>query len=818
MHMVKRIATIVLLAFCSLPASATQTLQTREMFDTVGTLTSGSPGSVFDSVTGTFFKRAVGPSTAALGSPGWSADQRNQNSTYGEIGLTNSPAVNAKTNGVIGCWLRFKVFANGTKSIPLWVRNTTGGGLNCAYFTVTNTGQIFTTAYAGTTAVGPVLSLNTWYYAAIGWEKVSGTTYNWKWYLGTIGSALTNIDTQSGLDQFSAPCAVRAGADGSGVGFNGRIGGFGLYSTAGLSDVIYPGDLVAPVEEGHEWFLDQVGGSDNNTGLSGSPWQTLDKLNAESLYTGMIDTSAGYAVGDSMTVASGFNLGTNQLWIRTRGLTLKKDSSTNYCTLVCHTNMANAGFSLTSGLTKVYESSDTTTSAVLWEDDKWLAHPTGSTLASVTNALETTAGSFWTDGTKMYVHPFDDTNPASDGKTYTRSIMRNGGQSAVRITVPDVRVSWIKAWKTCLAGKTDSLDPGCYGVQGDSGFGGTSLIDNCWVDYGGKHCIGFTDNAVNSSVTISNCIANQGSPYMAQTPFVSYNGNASGSGNQHFYVGCVSSNASGLIGSSAGTLGQVFISHNLSGLSQFSLLSFSDCYFPLGYISWTAAAHTALVDQCQVGYLDSSCVSTAFVSRTLFDYRVPANTYTGSLTVANCLIKPTSILNSSWVGVSGLLQGTMRVLASTVDLDGIPSSSTATNYIWKRNGALSFEFYNNIFKTVPGTDVTLIGFATDTDSILMTNNVYKLGTGSLVATAYDDGGGVSNRTLTQWQALGFDAGTVNQDPCLSSNYRPYAKTPTWNIGTKLGPLTDYTGKLFQSRQTVGAYEYVTPNSRFIFRP
>lgn len=61
----------------------------------------------------------------------------------------------------------------------------------------------------------------------------------------------------------------------------------------------------------------------------------------------------------------------------------------------------------------------------------------------------------------------------------------------------------------------------------------------------------------------------------------------------------------------------------------------------------------------------------------------------------------------------------------------------------------------------------------------------------------------------------YEPNSDSADPCLDTRYRPYAKTPTWNIGTELGPMTDYTGKMFQSRRTAGAYEYVTDNPRLL---
>ncbi|MBW3609267.1 MAG: hypothetical protein KY463_13115, partial [Actinobacteria bacterium] len=69
----------------------------------------------------------------------------------------------------------------------------------------------------------------------------------------------------------------------------------------------------------------------------------------------------------------------------------------------------------------VWAAADTQRDVVLWEDRKWMNHVRGSTFDAVAAALNSTPGSFWTDGVAMYFHPFGSTDPNADGKVYERS-------------------------------------------------------------------------------------------------------------------------------------------------------------------------------------------------------------------------------------------------------------------------------------------------------------------------------------------------------------------------------------------------------------
>jgi len=136
-------------------------------------------------------------------------------------------------------------------------------------------------------------------------------------------------------------------------------------------------------------------------------------------------------------------------------------------------------------------------------------------------------------------------------------------------------------------------------------------------------------------------------------------------------------------------------------------------------------------------------------------------------------------------------------------------SNTAANAFFKTSAsvALSCTFSNcAVFASGPlliwKTGDTV---ASDNNAVVMLGNYF----GSKDVTL---------KTWAQWQALGLDTHSVtNASLCLDAHYRPYAKTPCWNAGAEIGPATDLTGKLFQSRRTVGAYEYVTPQPSFLMR-
>ncbi len=174
------------------------------------------------------------------------------------------------------------------------------------------------------------------------------------------------------------------------------------------------------------------------------------QINLESQYSGMLDSNApGPGNGDVLTIdTSGGPLviGGTTLTFATQGLKVQPAPGQTYIRCQADQFLTNSSFAAVPGLSKTYQTSDTQTNVVAWENDKWMYHVksafygdgaavrdphtyVNSGYPSTGAALDATPGSFYTDGNKLYIHPFGDTNPITDGKVYTRSINRNLGSA-----------------------------------------------------------------------------------------------------------------------------------------------------------------------------------------------------------------------------------------------------------------------------------------------------------------------------------------------------------------------------------------------------
>ncbi len=755
----------------------------RELFDSVGTVSSSSPDQFTSVSGGPYYSRVVGPYVSPDVAPGWSADNQGQ-SIIGTFAISSGVGMAAQTNGVAGVWIRFKSFQNTGTAIPLDLRSLTGGGHSSVQFTIDTSGNLTAVVYGGSTSVGPTLSLDTWYYMAVAWYTTASNTFTFQMYSVPTGSTgtFTPFATQTGVNQLNKIQQVNFGSNSNSI-WEGRLGAPGLYSISSLSDVAYPSDLNIPVEARHTWVIDPINGNDNNTGLLGSPWKTVAKFDTESLYSGLMDTAAGYNNGDKLiidTTNGSLPLTTQPLQILTRGLNITSASGQQWAVLQPWVTIPNNSFTKTVGYTNIYQTSSTTMNSVVWENDIWENHPTGANFSAVASTLDSTPGSFWTDGTTMYIHPFGNTNPITDGKVYTRSTYFSSYSTSdgVQLLAPDISISNIYVRKTSAVSPTSNASNYGYGITGTSGFGGTSLIDNSYADYCGEHCIGFTDNASSSNVTISNDEAEQTIPYVGGTDFVSYNG-SSNTGNIHNYINDTVRAGVGVIGSSVGTTTaeEVFVSHNNGGSGQFASINFQNGYFPFGNITVGGADNVVTVSSSTVGSISNSTVLN--VTGTIFNDQFVNGI--GTMSVTNSTITPTSNINSGWLGN---VSGTLTVTNNTIDLSGIGGSTVATAPILTRNGALAFTFQNNIITIPSSKSYTIIGSSTNSDMLNFSNNTYHFGTGTYVANQYNDGSTTADRTFAQWQALGFDAGSVDSAPQSPTIGIPTALSTTsirWNF-------------------------------------
>lgn len=829
-------------------AQAALTLVQRETFQAVGTLNGASPGNLGTIYTGgggqqNFYKRAVGPrvnTDTTANSLGWSADTR------GVAGSTpivrhdvTTTSTAAATLGTFSCWYYFNSFSNnGSNKQYLsgsYVADT-NQLLQCILDSTTGNFWYNRNGLWTDTNSTVAVPLRQWFELRTSWQNTSANNYNVDLAYRLAGSSTWVTIYSTNGTPFSASAAmatVRGGApntSGSQGAFVGRYGMPSLYGLGSYTDkTTLVGDVIDPTGP-ITWYINPSTGNDNNDGVtSSSAWAGVDKFNTESANGGLF-ASSGYATGDTVninTTSTNLTLGTSSLKINTRGLNIVQIGGglTGTGEIQAWKTLTNGSFTgPISGTTKVYQITDAEVSIVVWENDKWLNHPTGANLAAVQSTLDSTAGSFWTDGTTLYVHPFGDTNPTSDGKTYTRSIHRNApnGDSAIQFLTTDCRLSGLRVRKTCLADKSTNDTILAYGIHSNGGGGGISRFENCYVDYTSKHGIGFTDNSTNRSFTVVGCQVEQQSPYGSQTPYVDYSSLTSALTNSTLYDSCISMKTKGLIGSTAGVSSitdATYITHNNGGgNAQFSSISFNNCNFAGGGTASTSAIAIASIGTTWGGGWAVGTAATTW-DRCYFSAGNPIVAGAGgSVTANNCIFVITSSLNSANTALQG--GGTLLYRACIFDASGV--NATSNGGLFVRTAALNLTLRNCVLISTPGADTnqaSIVTNAINTDTLVTDHCIFQGGgnaNGFIVAANYNDGSTTANRTLTQWKTLALDTGSAstNQAALLDTvSYKPLGGSPAIRGGVNIGPLTDYAGlKTFTTRDTIGAYQFSSSGS------
>lgn len=806
-----------LLLFSVLSVSAAQTLVRQELFQGYGTLTSSSTGQ-FHTVAGNLYQRFGGPYVAPS-TNGWSADvHATQVDNYGIINL---PASGSGSTVSAGAWVFFKEsFTSAAFELPIiWI----GPAANRSFRYASISNRITASRefipgdnVALTNAINPA---NQWLWLQLSVSNRGGAAYDARFYYKTLGGTLTNWHTMTAVAGYANMAQAGFGSDTqSGSSWNGRIGAASAFTLANLSETAYPSDVVEPSST-VTWFVHTTLGNDTNSGgYATEPWLTAAKVNEESSFAGMF-SAPRYASGDTLvldTTGAPLDLSATNLTLATRGLNVKATNSL-YWTNKMDAILTNAHFTAT-GPPNVYQITTFNNAGfgqsniVVWEDNKWMNHPTGATWASVSNNVSTNTGSFWTDGTTIYVHPFGDTVPTSDGKSYTRSVARDvtGYGFAINLNAGDMSFRDCYGGKTAMLRATDNTDALAAYVVGTGGsFGGTSVVQHCYGYYGSKHIFGWVASAINSELYTIDCDAEQGVPFASQSPWVSFMSAATDTNNAHFYVNCRTLRGVGMVGSTAGTSDSqsIFLSHNSSSGNQFRLLSFSNCFFPKAAMS-LGVAWRGTMDGCTVGELIIAITNTALRS-CLFDRRTFVTTFTTApyLGVTNCVFVPTNrFIGGEWTG-SGV-RGTVAFENCTFDLSAVPSNDATYRGVLDRLDTTTLVFRNNAFKAGALQHSVFSNFSTN-DTISSSNNVFALGTDSIVAFRYTNSATGTSRTFAQWQALGFDANSISTDNIgLRDNYAPFYNSPVIGAGVNVGPSTDFTGNTFAVRNDVGAYEFV----------
>jgi hypothetical protein len=848
--------------FTSITCPATLTQVMQEPFIGPGTLTAASPGSNFSSVTGTLNLVRVGPSTASVSAPGWSAAIRTTGAV--NVGGTKELAGPASLCGLWGAWYRIKALPTAGGYMTILQLKNRGDTNAVVAFSLDPNGVISTPAfnYGGptTTFTGPTITPNTWIWLGVAWQIQTGPgfLYNISCLAKPLGGALTTWGSANGLCGLDTSfSSVSIGLETSGTSPMLRVGCPTLFSMASMADATYPSSITPPVEQSYNWYVNPATGNDNNDGSTpATAWQSATKLATESQYCGLLDSNApGPGGGDVVTIDTSkarLAIGATTLTFNTQGLKVQPVAGQTYIMCQAEDDIANSSFTPTAGLSNTYQTPDTQANIVAWQNNLWMWHVKSASYgaSAVINdphthnstsypttgaALDAVPGSFYTDGTNLYIHPFNNSNPATDGNAYTRSINRNA-LAAVSFSAGNFRAIGFNIQKTTMVDSGDN-DFGAYCFQDGvlTGTGLSSSIEGGYFAYGDKHCLGSTTGVTNSTLLILDTDCEQGHPYCnfgGQTPFVSYSGSTTAD-DIHIYRGCTCLARSGLIGSTAGETGDgttgngsdILLSHNDGTGTTFASITLDNCNFASGSATIGATASVFVINHTQLGALNTGCVNST-VQETTFPYQVAdmEGTPPQQLTIQNSVIKPTFTLSPAPAYFGLEVSGNVTIEGCTIDLSGITGDSPDyfLQGVIQRTGPLNLTFRNNVYLVPSGEDLPLLYNASSTDTLVFDHNAYNLGAGTTIARSFNNPG-PTDLTFAAWQAAGLDCinSTLNANLQLQNDI-PQTGSLLLNGGADLGSMADVTGTLYAHRDTIGAYQgsaaFHTPQSIASFPP
>jgi hypothetical protein len=538
----------------------------------------------------------------------------------------------------------------------------------------------------------------------------------------------------------------------------------------------------------------------------------------------MFPSTRGYAYGDTLNIngatgpGAGLVLGTASLQLSTQGLNLIGHDSP-YSYIQAEEVMAEQ-WKPVSGSGTIWQCTLSTVdpSSYMWEDDKWLNHPTGTAFAgAVATAMAATPGSFWTDGTTMYYRPFVASNPNTDGKVKTRSYNRGGaGNSAILMLAPQLHLQGIKCRKTALADE-DTNDPvNAYCLQSLGNLNGVSMINNDYFDYGSKHIIGFTDTSTNRAFTVRDTTVDQCQPYGGGTPLVDYCSLTGPLTNTTSYLGVDNPHVLGLIGSSEGNpvngTNATWYSHS-GGVGDFSNITMRSCNFA-GYVESTEAESSMSLTEMSCGAIISSLAGTGTMTVDRCKITVAgivSSNVNGQTVVTNSLIIPSQPPYTGALEYS--LQGNISFKGCTFDLSKL--TTTGPNAFYTRSAPLDLTMENCLILLNPANgNLGFLSGGKTVDRFALDHNLYQTAKNAgTIFSLYDDGITNVNRSLSQLIALKIEQKTSHDEaPFLHGNYLPEDNSPAILAGVNLNPPTgtDFSGTAFAVRATLGAFEPEEP--------
>lgn len=782
-------------------AAADMHLLRREMFTPSGVLTAAQPGTQFSEVMGTLHQKPGGPHLA---------DGSAASVDFRDPAQATIAFFDIEEDGVskvfAGAWFLIKS-VQGAQVELIGIADWSGHVFASTGIVNERLGYLIGNSFTGDVPDWQ----NRWIYLGAAIRLRPDGKADLRYYIKQRGGEMQPFASLSevslGLNRLQK---IVVGSRSQGTIFKGRMGAPAVYSFEqdDFSDVTYPAEILEP-ETRFTWYCDPHTGDDNADGRSPqTAWKSAAKVVQESTFTGLLPAPS-YAEGDTLiinTSGADLDLAGQSLELSTPGLTVKAAEGEEWIKIKSWRSLPASVWQPTAEA-KVYSTTDTQASVVLWEDDRFMHHVTGNTFDAVKGELKSRAGSFWTDGVRMYVHPFGSTDPRQDGKRYERSYLFPLS-TAVRINASHTDIRDIHAGKTTLAEKNnnDPLGNSClnYGYAP-----GKARVSHCFLYYGSKHNFTIAEGLAGDDVLIEDVQCEQGSPYPpagGQTLFVSFNHRPEDMGIVHRFVRCRSSKNTGVIGSAEGVMSQtypVYFAHNLAQPGepqQFSRLEFEDCDFGTGNIQGNAAKTVVL--------RGTTCGSLSFDTNIIAErckfYGMNTAFAGRLLTERNCIHVIGGELRRNQIF------GNVDIRACTLDARGVTNIQGGlpeAALFMRGGGPLSFTFKNNlVIMPVNVPQASVFSLFTHADSMAVDYNGYQMPAANSLHYNYAQAGGTSRLSFNQWRALGKDTHSFYGSDLALDDLRPGRLSPLIDAGEDLGPLEDYDGNLFDVRNDMGAHE------------
>lgn len=673
-----------------------------------------------------------------------------------------------------------------------------------------------------------------WVFVAItASAPVGSAIYAFRFYAGTN---MVLMRSNLGVQNYSKLGTAQFGADTTGGAnpWKGKIAFPAVYSIKpDYSDVAFPPDMPVINTKPMTYYLDTVSGSDTNDGATPlTAWKTADRFvyaqtncwiaprswqspgwlyaangaSAEALgdtnFCALVKSGAVINSGDSILL----NTDAAPLWM-SRNLWLPAWWSHGIKVGSFGTNRARMyfGLSLTNQTWTQYDAGNypniwqTTNGegmSIVWEDWKWMNSPTGATIVAVRTNLNANHGSFYMDGTTVYLHAFGSGNPNGNGREYVRSRtllagISGGATWTSGVHFNDATNGFLDALDARGIGNRSSTNGEIVAVYAVQLAGvGRAVIRNSEFHHGANHAHGSVHDVLTNFLTfVQGSFFGDGPPLEWNPGYSAMVEHCANTGTDRRAIYWdLDFSQMGVIGGGYTNTGGFFSHDGVTGTNLYTLLWMSNC---VGSVVVGSPTEYMIRDG---GWL---------IEDSWMRFLTPGGS---APTVRRCRID--DAVTAAYKGMD-MSDSLVRMIYTSIDgRGGLVTFTNGPGYFYAFNRC-TFDF-SMARNAGPNQNQALFYLSANGDA-RMTNCVVILPpTNHCLVVGVTDGSSKFSAANNVYFGTNTMAGATNdciyEDPKLTADGRPVFGSPA--IGRGLGGIRrDITGAWFSDRVTAGAYEY-----------